>query len=340
MILKTCIEKLLQRQHLEASLCQAALETMFTADVNALQAAAFLTLLRAKGETVDELLSFMAVLKEKMHPVVTPHAVLDIVGTGGDGAHSINISTASAILAASCGIKIAKHGNRAVSSQAGSADVLEALGVKIELTAERVSACIEEVGIGFCYAPHFHPALRTVAPLRKQLHVPTFFNLVAPLLNPANPAYVLLGVYDEALLPLLAQVSQQTGIQRAMIFHSHGLDELTCLGITRALLVTQETITECLIEPNKLGLSCSDRAALRGYDAETNAKLLISIYANKAGKHSQAITNTLILNAACALYLYGRSSSIEEAVGQAKEHLFDGSAYTLLKKWIEFSHEK
>jgi len=337
MILKASIEKLMRKQDLDAETCQLVMDEILKPDANSLQISAFLVLLRAKGETPEELAGMIAALKQRMIPVHTPHKVLDIVGTGGDGANTVNISTASAILAAACGIKVAKHGSRAASSLAGSADVLEALGVNIHLSPEKVSACIDAVGIGFCFAPNFHPAMQTLHALRKQLNVPISFNLLGPLLNPTNPAHLLLGVYNESFMPLIAHTLQQSGTERSFVVHGCGLDEISCVGTAKILEVTQNAITESMINPEKYGFSFCQVKDLQGGDAKTNAEILLNTFSGS--DQYPHIRDTLILNTATALYICGLYPSIEAAIPQAKEKLADKSALKLLNDWREFSHE-
>ena len=340
MMIKSGIEKLMRKQDLDGITCRQAFAEMLTPEADPLQTAAFLVLLRAKTETSEELSNIISALKSTMVTVATEHKVLDIVGTGGDGAHTVNISTGSAMLAASCGIKIAKHGNRAVSSLTGSADLLEALGVAIDLTPEKISASIDEVGIGFCFSPNFHPAMRGLRLLRKQLNVPTTFNLLGPLLNPVNPAHFLLGVYDEGLLPIIAGTLAAMGAERSMVVHGGGLDEISCIGPAKVIEITPTGIQELVLDPQHFGFSRCCRADLKGGDAQTNAQILLEVF---AGKHSQpnikAIADTLILNAGIALFLYGLHQSITSAVIHAAENLRSGAVLSLLKKWIEFSHD-
>jgi anthranilate phosphoribosyltransferase len=335
-MLKQGIEKLIRRENLSHSTCQQILEEIFLGQTNTAQQAAFLTLLRAKGETPEEISAMVASLKTHMIPIHTSHIVTDLVGTGGDCAGTVNISTGSAILAASCGLKIAKHGNRAVSSLAGSADVLEAFGININLTPAQVSQSIDIVGIGFCFAPHFHPALLKLRTLRKELNVPTVFNLLGPLLNPTNPAHLVLGVFDESLLDLVAGALQQIGTQKSLVIHGSGLDELSTLGPSTLLEVTPNEIKTSRIDPTQLGFKLCTLADLKGGDAATNAALLLKIFQGRKG----AIADTLILNAAAALYINGRHPSILEAIEQAKEALGNGEALKLLEKWKEFSHAR
>jgi anthranilate phosphoribosyltransferase len=336
MILKSSIEKLMRGEHLKGTVCQQALDEMLDPTINPLQIAAFLVLLRAKQETADELSAIVNALRDKMIVVPTDHAVLDIVGTGGEGLNSVNISTGSALLAASCGVKIAKHGNRSVSSLTGSADVLEALGVNIQLTPEQISKSIAQIGIGFCYSPNFHPVAQALRHFRKELNVPTTFNILGPLLNPANAKHTVLGVLNEALLPIMADVLVQTGSGRSVVVHSRGLDEISCIGPTRIIEINGKEKLEYMIDPLDFGLSRCNITDLQGGNANVNARLLLDAFKGKGGP----IADTLILNAAVALYLYGLSPSINEAVSYASNNLYSGAVLTLLNNWIEFSHEK
>ncbi len=339
-MLKSSIEKLMRRENLEAATCEKVLDEMLSTEANEAQIAAFLVLLRAKKETAEELAAFVQSIKQKMIPISTTHKTLDIVGTGGDGANTVNISTASAILAASCGIKISKAGNRAFSSLAGSADVLEALGVNIELTPEKISRSIDEVGIAFCFSPLFHPAMHKLAPLRKKLNVPTTFNMLGPLLNPCSPTHILLGVFNENIMPLMAETLQKMGTERSLVVHGKSLDEMSCIGPVKILEITKNTIQESSIDPLLLGLNRCDISDLKGADAKTNAEILLSVLKNPSLSKNKAIADSLILNAAAALYLYGTQPSIKVAIPEARENLHSGKALAILKRMKEFSNEK
>ena len=336
MIIKSSIEKLMRGENLSGAVCQQVLDEILDPSINPLQVAAFLVLLRAKQETADELSAIVNALRAKMIVVPTHHTVLDIVGTGGDGLNSVNISTGSALLAASCGIKVAKHGNRSVSSLTGSADVLEALGVNIQLTPDQISKSIAQIGIGFCYSPDFHPITHALRQFRKELNVPTTFNILGPLLNPANAAHIILGVSDETLLPIMADVLIQTGSGRSMVVHGMGMDEISCAGPAKIIEINGKEKIEYMIDPFDFGLSRCNITDLRGGDAKVNAQLLLETFKGKRGP----IADTLILNAAVALYIYGTHASIAEAVSHVSDNLYRGSALTLLNKWIEFSYDK
>lgn len=333
-MLKKAVETLMQHKDLDKALCEQAFAALLDPESNPLQMAAFLVLLRAKPETPEELAVVVALLRQKMVKVNTKHKVLDIVGTGGDGANTVNISTGSAILAASCGIKIAKHGNRAVSSLAGSADVLEAFGVNIDLSPEKISACIDEIGIGFCFSPNFHDSLKTLRTFRKQLNIPTTLNILGPLLNPADAKYFVLGVYDVRLQQMMADVLKQTGCEKAVVVHGSGLDEISSIGPAEIIEVTQTSTKKSIIDPQEYGIARCEVSDLKGGDAAHNAKLLREVFNGKKG----AIADTLMLNAAVALWLYGLHPSVKEALLHTKENLSNGAASILLNKWIEFSH--
>ena len=335
MILKSSIEKLMRGENLESNVCQQALDEMLDPSINPLQIAAFLVLMRAKHETADELSAIVKALRDKMIVIPTQHAVLDIVGTGGDGLNTVNISTGSAILTASCGVKVAKHGNRSVSSLTGSADVLHTLGVNIQLTPDQISKSIDQIGIGFCYSPNFHPVTQALRHFRKELNVPTTFNILGPLLNPANAAHIVLGVLDETLLPIMADVLIQTGSDRSVVVHGMGLDEISCAGPVKIIEVHQQKKTEYLIDPLEFGLARCSIPDLRGGDANVNAQLLLNTFKGKRGP----IADTFLLNTAVALYIYGLYPSIAEALSHASDNLYSGAALTLLNNWIEFSHD-
>lgn len=302
------LEKLIRKENLTEEECRDVLKEMN----NEAQIGAFLALLRAKGETVEELLSFVRALRAEANPFEVAKPVLDIVGTGGDCAGTVNISTGSAILAARCGIPVVKHGNRAVSSRSGSADVLEALGFSFE----NPKLSLEKTGFAFCFASSFHPMMQKMRPARQNLKIPTVFNLLGPLLNPAGTSHLMIGVYRPEYVPVIAEVLFRLGTKRSLVFHGFGLDELTCLGATDALLVTETGIEPFKIDPEKLGLKLCKREDLQGGDAETNAMLL-----GAALTGSSPLSETLVLNAGVGLFLYGAAASLEEGISMAKAAL-------------------
>lgn len=328
-MLTRVLKKLIKHENLSPDECADALEIILSLK-NPEQIAAFLVLMRAKGETANELSAFVKQLQMHQLNVNLDFPVMDIVGTGGDQANTANISTTASILAASCGVPILKHGNRAVSSQAGSADVLEALGLVLEKIPEQVAQSVTMHGIGFCFAPVFHPILLTLKPIRNALKIPTFFNLLGPLLNPGKAQFMLLGVFDLKLLPLMADILVQLGITRAMVVHGSGLDELNCLGVCDAIEINHKTKKKYRIDPKALGLPICQLDDLIGGNAAQNAILLQDIVNNKPSH----LANTAILNAGAAVYLYGKANSISEGITLVRENIVNGQAKQTLERFI------
>ncbi len=326
-MLRTCLEKLIDGSDLSIEESQTVIREILR-DAHPYQVAAFLALLRAKGETASELFGMALAMRERMIRVPIDYPTLDIVGTGGDGAHTINISTGASILAASCGVKIAKHGNRSVSSLCGSADVLEALGVNIHLAPEAIAERVDQTGFGFLYAPLFHPAMKKMREIRSKLGLRTAFHLLGPILNPAGAAYQMIGVSDPQFLHPVADVLLKLGTVRSFVFHGSGLDELSCVGAAHVLEVTPEGIQRLTLDPEALGLQRCSLEDLKGGTAQENAARLQSMFRGE----KDAAAGTLILNAAAALHLYGIASSIEEGIATARENLNQGKAHALLEK--------
>jgi len=316
-MIKKQIEKLLERKSLNADESFDAASAMIQ-DADPVQIAALLALLRVKGETADELVGFVNAMRLHAKSFRFDRPVLDIVGTGGDQGGTVNISTGSALLAASCGIPIVKHGNRAVSSLCGSADVLEAMGYNIHLSPHELQESLRKTGFGFCFAPDYHPAMKQVRPIRKGLGIPTLFNLIGPLLNPAGIDHMQIGVYKPEFVQLIAETLFRLGTKRSLVFHSYGLDELTCLGPTDAILVTEKGLESFHVDPEKLGLKKCTREDLKGGDAQTNAQILKGALSGIPSP----ISDTLILNAGAALFLYGSAINLQEGIQMAKKQLF------------------
>lgn len=334
-MLKSAIETLMKGDHLSDALCKDAIEEILSDDGNPLQIAAFLVLLRRKPETVSELSSIVEILREKMIPLPIREPALDMVGTGGDGYHTVNISTGSAILARSVGVKIVKHGNRRVSSLAGSADVLEAFGIDIDISSQKAAAIFEKIGITFCYFPNFHPDTLKLRALRQSLNVPTTFNFLGPLLNPAPKTHLILGVSDETLLPTMAEALKRLNPLKSFVVHGNGLDEISTVGPVTLFEVSNHNITSHRLDPKTYGFSYCKISDLEGGDAKKNASLLTEVFQGKEGP----ITDTLILNAAVAVYLYGLSASIEEAIPLVRKSQKEGDALNILNQWKACSHE-
>lgn len=335
--IKQSILKLLARKNLSCHESESMMLAILRGQVNHLQAMAFLLLLHAKSVTLPELLGLIYAMRNMMVPVTLACDVCDIVGTGGDGAGTVNISTGSAILAASCGIKILKHGNRAISSMSGSADVLEALGININQNSEQICQSLENIGIGFCLSPNFHPATKTISSLRRELSVPTVLNIIGPLIHPANPGFQMIGVYDEKLLHLFADVIAAFSFhQRAIVFHGCGLDEISCLGPLTMIEVSNKHKKILQLDCDEVGLPRCSLADLKGGDAVVNAARLTSALLGEDTE--KGLTNTLILNAAVALYLTYRVPTIAAGVTVARDHVFSGNAYQLLQQWKAHSY--
>ena len=306
--LKPLIEALTERRDLTRAEAETGMRAII-AGVDPCQTSAFLVLLRAKGETPSEVAGMVSVMREHMVRVDPKGTCVDIVGTGGDGHHTVNFSTAASVVAAACGAKVGKHGNRSVSSQCGSADVLEALGVVITQPPSGVEYCLEQAGISFMFAPGFHPAMKNVVPVRKALGVRTVFNILGPMLNPAACTRMLIGVYNEAMVELMAGALHQLGAELAMVVHCGGLDELAPIAVATVATVTPAGIQMGTIDPFLLGFSKCTLADLKGGTAPENAQILRDVL---SGKLPGPVTDTVVLNAGAGLYVAGIAPSVEK----------------------------
>jgi len=257
--------------------------------------------------------------------------VVDIVGTGGDGHHTVNFSTAASVVVAACGAKVAKHGNRSVSSQCGSADVLEELGVTIALPPAGVEKCLAEAGIAFMFAPGFHPAMKNVVPVRKALGVRTVFNILGPLLNPAASQRALIGVYSEAMVPLMANALYELGVELVLVVHCGGLDELAPIAVATVATVTPTGVAMGTIDPFNLGFAKCTIADLKGGTAPENAAILRKVL---SGEASGPVTDTVVLNAGAGLYVAGAAGSVAEGCAQAAAAIKAGKPMEVLQKWV------
>ncbi len=306
-------------------------------DVSPVMMAAILTGLRVKKETVGEIAAAAMVMREfarKVDVPADPHFV-DIVGTGGDGAHSFNISTASMFVAAAAGARIAKHGNRSVSSKSGSADLLEALGAVIDLQPEQVAACIADCGIGFMFAPNHHPAMKAVGPVRKEMGVRTIFNILGPLTNPANAPNILMGVFHPDLVGIQIRVLERLGVKNAMVvWGKDGMDEITLGGATMVGELRDGTLREYEIHPEDLGLRMAGSQNLRVADANESKQRVFEALENRDGVARDIVQ----LNAGAALYVAGVASTIVEGVRRAGEVLASGAARAKVDAYVEATH--
>ena len=296
----------------------------------------FLSSLHKKGEVPEELTGLIKYMKVRMKEVNYDQPILDIVGTGGDGFNTINISTGSALLAASCGVKVLKHGNRAVSSMTGSADVIDALGIKKFENQSLIKESLDECHFSFCYAPIFHQAMREFNNVRKKINHPTIFNLIGPLLNPGQPDYLMIGVSSPSMVYTLAQVILDLDVKHALVFHTMGLDELSCLGKVKMVSVENGRIKSCDFSPCKYGFKRCSIDDLRGKDSVTNSKMLLD--ALSGNKMFEGIANNLILNAGFAIHMYGLVENIEDALDLAKEKINNGSSIKHIKKIQELGN--
>jgi len=323
---------------LSAAQSETVFNQIMQGEVTPAQIGALLMGLSIRGETA-ELVAGAARAMRSAATKISPKAtgLLDTCGTGGDGASTFNISTTVAIVLAACGVPVAKHGNRAISSKSGSADVLEALGVKLDIAPEKVADCIDEVGIGFLFAPQCHPAMKYAGPVRREMGVRSVFNLLGPLTNPANADYQILGVFSEEKLDLVAGALSQLGIKRALIVHGRdGLDEITTTAITDAVWVEAGKAPHRFeIDPQAFGMPYATPQALQGGDATFNADVMRHILAGVQG----AGRDIVLLNSAAALWVAGKVDSIADGLGLASQTIDDGKATTTLDALIAFTNK-
>ena len=313
------------------------MRTIMRGEATPAQIAGFLVALRAKGETADEIAGCAEAMREHVLRVNPQRSdLVDIVGTGGDGANTYNISTAAALVAAGAGAAIAKHGNRAASSASGAADVLEALGFRLELPPERIEQSIDELGFGFLFAQAHHPAMKHAAPIRRELATRTVFNVLGPLTNPAGARALMLGVYSPALTRTLAEALVQLGTERAYVVHgAAGIDELSPCGPNLVCEVENGTVREYELDPADLGVERCDPAELRGADPASNAAALRTVLSGEdRGGHRSAV----ILNAAGGIAAAGHAESLREGIVRARDAIDSGAAAARLDELVEFSN--
>ena len=335
MIIGPSIQLLLDGHHLSRADAHAVMDSIMEGEATQAQIAGFLVALRTKGETADEIAGFADAMRE--HVVsVTPRRspIIDVVGTGGDGANTFNISTAAAFVAAAAGAAVAKHGNRAASSTAGSADVLEALGIDIEQSPDRIALSIDDLGFGFMFARSHHPAMRHVAQVRQELGVRTVFNLLGPLANPAGARDGVFGVYSADLARTYAEALAELGSRRAFVVHGDGgLDELTPFGVSLVVEVADGDVREWELDPRELGIEPAEPAALRGGDATANAATIQAVLAGERGGRRSAV----LLNAAAALVAAGLAEDFGDGIDVAAAAIDSGAAASRLDALVEFS---
>jgi anthranilate phosphoribosyltransferase len=335
-MIKDAIAKLVDRQNLTEAEAEAVMHEIMDGKDSPAQIAAYLTALRMKGETVEEITGSARAMREKATRIrVNDPMVVDTCGTGGDGAATFNVSTTVAFVVAGAGLTVAKHGNRAVSSRSGSADVLKCLGVRVDLPPERVEECVNEIGIGFLFAPLFHGAMKHAMGPRQEIGVRTIFNLLGPLTNPAGASIQVLGVYDEALTETLAKVLVKLGSRHCYVVHGmDGLDEITVTDRTRVSEGKGGRITNYFIEPRDFGFERARLKDLAGGDAEENARIIRDILGGREGPRQQLV----LLNAAPALVACGKAATLLDGVKRAQEAIRSGAAMEKLESLVRWTN--
>ncbi|MGE5114765.1 MAG: anthranilate phosphoribosyltransferase [Acidobacteriaceae bacterium] len=327
---------------------RTAMESILRGEATDAQIGALLVALSMKGETVEEIVGFAQAIRSAATPLplykdhaldvsgTERDALVDTCGTGGDASGTFNVSTATALVVAGAGVRVAKHGNRSVTSQCGSADVIEALGVKLDIPVPRVAECLEKIGIAFLFAPAMHAAMKYVQPARRELRLRTVFNLLGPLTNPANASAQVVGVYSESLVEKLAQALLQLGLERALVVHGEdGLDEITISSKTRIAEVRDRHVRVYDVSPEEFGLTRAPLTAISGGDAVTNAAIIREILAGKPSPRRDIV----LLNAAASLVAAGRANSIAEAIPLAARSIDSGAASTKLAALVSFTNQ-
>ena len=335
--MKEILAKLVAGNDLSVEEAKKAQEIILTGQATDAQIAAFLTALRMKGETIDEITGLASVLRDKANtiaPKVDKH--VDLVGTGGDCTYSFNISTTSAFVVAAAGLPVAKHGNRSISSKSGAGDVLEALGVNISADPDVVSRCVETVGIGFMFAPHFNPAMKYVGKVRKELGFRTVFNTLGPLSNPSRAKVMVVGVYDKNLTETIANAMMNMGVERALVVSGNdNMDEITLTGATTISEIKDNIVNTYTVTPEQFGFETVELKELQGGDGKVNAQITKDIL---SGKEKGAKRNIVLLNAGATLYAGGMCSSIEEGIKLAEKTIDSGKAASIIDALVEASN--
>ena len=335
--MKEILAKLVAGNDLSVEEAKKAQEIILTGQATDAQIAAFLTALRMKGETIDEITGLASVLRDKANtiaPKVDKH--VDLVGTGGYCTYSFNISTTSAFVVAAAGLPVAKHGNRSISSKSGAGDVLEALGVNISADPDVVSRCVETVGIGFMFAPHFNPAMKYVGKVRKELGFRTVFNTLGPLSNPSRAKAMVVGVYDKNLTETIANAMMNMGVERALVVSGNdNMDEITLTGATTISEIKDNTVNTYTVTPEQFGFETVELKELQGGDGKVNAQITKDIL---SGKEKGAKRNIVLLNAGATLYAGGMCSSIEEGIKLAEKTIDSGKAASIIDALVEASN--
>jgi anthranilate phosphoribosyltransferase len=336
---KSFLERLENGLNLETHEISSIMETILRGEAEVAEIKSFLVALKNKGETAEEVSALVNQMFAHSAPISISDRAVDTVGTGGDGAHTINISTTAAIIAASAGARVVKHGNRAASSKSGSGDLLEALGVAITLDGKGVERTVSELGIGFCFAPIFHPAMRFAAPARKELGIPTVFNILGPLANPAKPQAAAIGVADDRMHLVMAEVLATRGVDGFVFRGDDGLDEITLSSTTSILSIGNGEIRSDLIEPSDFGITRAPVSELVGGDAAENARITLAIFAGERGAPRDAV----MLNAAAAIAAFDGEQDLDvreriaRGLRKAEAAVDSGETTALLQRWISLT---
>ena len=336
-MIQEAIAKLVEKKNLTQQEAEQVMNEVMEGKATDAQIAAFLISLRMKGETIEEITACAKIMREKANSI-NPNAdyLVDTCGSGGDKSGTFNVSTASAFAAAGAGVAVAKHGNKSVSSKCGSADVLAALGVNIQLEPKIVEKCIEKTGIGFMFAPLFHPAMKYVMNARKDTGVRTIFNILGPMTNPAGAKSQVIGVFNPALMKDIANAMKNLGSRHVMVVNGDGLDEITITGKTKVVELKGSKINVYDINPEDYGFDISPLNEILGGDAKENAKTIISILKGAEGPKRDVV----LLNAGAAIYVSGKVSSLKEGIEAAKQSIDSGAAMKKLEALKEFTHHK
>jgi len=334
-MMRRVIGRVVAGEHLGEDEARQVMDQIMCGEATHAQIGAFLAALAAKGETVEEISGFALSMRQKAVSLETKHPFcIDTCGTGGDGKHTFNISTAVAFVLAGMGIPVAKHGNRSVSSCCGSADVLEALGIRINLPPEAVAACLDHVGVGFLFAPVFHRAMKHAAAPRREIGIRTVFNLLGPLTNPAGAVYQVVGVYAPELTEIVAQVLHRLGCRHAFVLHgSDGMDEATLSGTTKVTELNDGIIRTYYITPEDAGLPLANLKEIQGSDARENARIILEVFSGKPGP----ARNIVLLNAAFGFIAAGKAADLRSGVEMAAASIDSGAALTKLEEMREFT---
>ena len=339
-MIKEAIKQLAKKEDLSYEVAKAVMNEIMTGEATPVQMSAYLTALSLKGETIDEITASASGMRSHCIRLLHDVDALEIVGTGGDGANTFNISTAAAIIAAAAGVPVAKHGNRSASSKCGAADVLEALGVNINLEPEKSALLLKEIGICFLFAQNYHIAMKYVAPIRRELAIRTVFNILGPLTNPAGAKMELMGVYDSELVEPLAQVLCNLGVKSAMVVHGEdGLDEISLCAPTKVCEVKNGWTKSSIITPEQFGFERCHESDLQGGSPVENAKILEGVLKGDESLKYKQKRNAAVINAGAALYIAGKYQTIEESVQVASDVIKSGAAMKKLKEFVKRSNQ-